>query len=197
MWTECDQLFCSPWRSARRQSLALQLPNATVRLIVHKDLSFHPHKVQLVQELSDRDVENRQRSYEQFRELLSDDDLQNNLIMTDEAHFNLLGNVNKQNVRYWAPDNTRKMHQRPFTVPRLLYAVAWLPLELSALISLRPRTVTSARYLHLLQTFVVPQINCLGHNCGSYGANRMGPQPYSQRIYEGPAPNVSQPRRSP
>jgi hypothetical protein len=27
-------------------------------------------------------------------------------------------------------------------------------------------TVTSARYVHVLQTFVVPQINCLGRNCG-------------------------------
>jgi hypothetical protein len=45
----------SPRRSARRQSVALQLPN-TVRRVLHKDLSFNPYKVQLVQELSNRDV---------------------------------------------------------------------------------------------------------------------------------------------
>jgi hypothetical protein len=59
----------SLWRSARRQSVALQLPNTTVHHILHKDLSFHPFKVQLVQELSDSDVENIQRFCEQFREL--------------------------------------------------------------------------------------------------------------------------------
>jgi hypothetical protein len=75
----------SPRRSAaRRQSVALQLPNTTVRHILPKDLSFHLFKVQLLQELSDSDVENRQRFCEQFRKLLiDDDDLQNNLIMTD------------------------------------------------------------------------------------------------------------------
>jgi hypothetical protein len=107
----------SPRRSAaRRQSVALQLPNTTVRHILPKDLSFHLFKVQLLQELSDSDVENRLRFSEQFRELLidDDDDLQNNLIVTDEAHFHLSGYVNKQIIRYWAPDNPHKMHQRPF-----------------------------------------------------------------------------------
>jgi hypothetical protein len=76
--------------------VALQLPNTTVHHILPKDLSFDPFKVQLIQKLCD------------------DDDLQNNLIMTDEAHFHLSGYVIKQIVGYWAPDNPRKMHQRPF-----------------------------------------------------------------------------------
>jgi hypothetical protein len=48
----------SPRRSARRQSTALQLQNPTARRILRKDLSFHPHNVQLIQELSNRNVEN-------------------------------------------------------------------------------------------------------------------------------------------
>jgi hypothetical protein len=65
----------SPGWSVRRQSVVLQLPNTTVRRILHDDLSLDPYKVQLVQELSDSDVENRQRLCEQFRELLNYDDL--------------------------------------------------------------------------------------------------------------------------
>jgi hypothetical protein len=69
--------------------VVLQLLNTTVHHILRKDLSFHPYKVHLVQELSDRDAENRQRFCEQFRDLLNDDyNLHNNLIMID-AHFHL------------------------------------------------------------------------------------------------------------
>jgi hypothetical protein len=61
-----------------------------------------------------------------------------------------------------------------FTVPKFLYGVAWLRLELSGLFFFfffenqngAAATVTSARYVHMLQAFVVPQINCLGRNSG-------------------------------
>ena len=35
-----------------------------------------------------------------------------NLIMSDEAHFQLNGFVNKQNCRIWATENPRVLHQR-------------------------------------------------------------------------------------
>jgi hypothetical protein len=76
--------------------VALQLSITTVRHILHKDSGFHLYKVQLVQVLSDRNGENLQRFCEQFREVLSDDDLQDNLIMTDEAHFHLSGYINNR-----------------------------------------------------------------------------------------------------
>jgi hypothetical protein len=49
--------------------------------------------------------------------------------------------------------------------------MAWLRLKLSALIFFEDQNgvtanVTLARYVHMLQTFVVPQTNCLGGNCG-------------------------------
>jgi hypothetical protein len=72
----------------------------------------------------DRDVRNRQKFCDQFREVLNDDDLQNNLIIRDEAHFHLSGYVSKQNFRYWSPDNPVKCISARFAVPRLLYGVA-------------------------------------------------------------------------
>jgi hypothetical protein len=105
--------------------VALQLPITTLRHILHKDSGFHLYKVQLVQVLSDRNGEDLQRFCEQFRELLSDDDLQDNLIMTDEAHFHLSGYINKQNVRYWAPDNPVKCLSVRITLPMLLCGVAF------------------------------------------------------------------------
>ena len=95
----------SPRRSVRRHSTAIGLSDRSVWRILHKDLNFHPYKIAIVQELSDRDMANRRISSEQLLEMLSDDGVINTVLMTDEAHFRLSGYVNKQNNRYWAPEN--------------------------------------------------------------------------------------------
>jgi len=87
--------------------------------ILHKDLNFHPYKIAIVQELSDRDMANRRISSEQLLEMLSDDGVINTVLMTDEAHFHLSGYVNKQNYHYWAPENPQELHQRPLQSERL------------------------------------------------------------------------------
>jgi len=90
----------SPRRSVRRHSAAIGLSDRSVRRILHKDLNFHPYKIAIVQELSDRDMANRRISSEQLLEMLNDDRVINTVLMTDEAHFHLSGYVNKQNYRY-------------------------------------------------------------------------------------------------
>jgi len=72
---------------------------------LHKNLNFLPYKIAIVQELSDRDMANHRISSEQLLEMLNDDRVINTFLMTDEAHFHLSGYVNKQNYRYWAPEN--------------------------------------------------------------------------------------------
>jgi len=37
----------------------------------------------------------------------------NTLVLSDEAHFHGYGYMNKQNCRYWAPNNLRELNQRP------------------------------------------------------------------------------------
>ena len=76
-----------------------------MRRILHKDLNFHPYKIAIVQNLNDRDVPNRRISSEQLLEMLNDDGVIITLLMTNEAHFLLSGYDNKQNYRYWAPEN--------------------------------------------------------------------------------------------
>ena len=109
----------SPRRSVRRHSTAIGLSDRSVWRILHKDLNFHPYKIAIVQELSDRDMANRRISSEQLLEMLSDDGVINTVLMTDEAHFHLSGYVNKQNYHYWAPENPQELHQRPLQSERL------------------------------------------------------------------------------
>jgi hypothetical protein len=65
------------------------------------------------QELSDHDMENCRIVSAEFLEILNEEDVINILLMTDEAHFHLLGSVNKQNFRYWAAENPHQLHQLP------------------------------------------------------------------------------------
>ena len=62
----------SPRRSARKHSAATGLSDHSVRRILHKDLNFHPYKIAIVQELSDRDTANRRIFSEQLLEMLND-----------------------------------------------------------------------------------------------------------------------------
>ena len=99
----------SPRRSVRRHSTAIGLSDRSVRRILHKDLNFHPYKIVIVQELSDCNMANRSISSEQLLEMLNDDGVISTVLMTDEAHFCLSGYVNKQDYRYWAPENPQEL----------------------------------------------------------------------------------------
>jgi len=53
-------------RSVRRHSAAIELSDRIVRRILHKDFNFHPYKIAIVQELSDRDMAKRRISSAQL-----------------------------------------------------------------------------------------------------------------------------------
>ena len=53
---------------------------------------------------------NRRIPSEQLLEMLNDDGVISTALMTDEAHFfHLSSYVNKQDYRYWAPENPQEL----------------------------------------------------------------------------------------
>jgi hypothetical protein len=50
-----DAMLQSQGRLARRQALALRLKEFSINRILQKDLHYHPYKIQVAQELSERD----------------------------------------------------------------------------------------------------------------------------------------------
>jgi hypothetical protein len=64
----------SPRRSARRYSVPLGISDRSVGRILYKDLYFHPYKMGVVQELSDRDMANNSMVAERLIGILVDDD---------------------------------------------------------------------------------------------------------------------------
>ena len=90
------------------------------------------------------------------------------LITSDEAHFHLSGYVNKQNFRYWSESNPRSLHEKPLHSERVTVWCAitnfgvWGPYffeEEEKVVS-----VTSSRYVQMLQNFLKPKLQDLDDN---------------------------------
>lgn len=152
----------SPRRSAMKQAAALQISDRSVRRMLHLDLKFHPYKMAFVHTIQNGDY---QRRVDASQTLLQNVPKNSILLTSDEAHFHLSGYVNKQNYRYWAPENPRELHQTPLHSQRVtVWAMVaafgvWEPYFFEE--NGRAVTVTSARYVQMLQTFVQPKLQQL------------------------------------
>ena len=149
----------SPRRSARKHAAALRLSDRTVRRILHNELQFHPYKLTVVHELTDRDFVARQTACEALLETLHHDAV---TFFSDEAHFHLFGCVNKQNIRYWSAENPRELHQIPLHCERV---TVWCAISSVGIIgpyffeeNERTVTVNAARYRKMIEEFFLPHL---------------------------------------
>lgn len=149
----------SPRRSLRKHAGALGISRRSLQRIVKGHLHLHPYKMVVAQELKPLDYEERQRSSENILAALPPDSV---VFFSDEAHFHLSGCVNKQNMRYWSGTNPRELHQRPLHSDRV---TVWCALSRVGIIGPyffeendRAATVTSARYLNMIQTFFFTEL---------------------------------------
>lgn len=152
----------SPKRSARKHARALQLSDRSVRRILHHDLRFHPYKMVVVQELFERDYENRVRSCANILQNVPEDAV---VLFSDEAHFHLSGCVNHQNFRYWSGQNPRELHEKPLHNDRV---TVWCAVARVGIIGPyffeedgATVTVNSQRYTHMINNFLAPRLNAL------------------------------------
>ena len=66
--------------------LLLKFLQSTVQRILHKDLGLHPFKITIVEQLNERDYQQRLLFAKQWLDMLEEnEDLA--IIMSDEAHF--------------------------------------------------------------------------------------------------------------
>ena len=174
-----------PRLSVRRHSAAIRLSDRSLRRILHKDLNFHPYKIAIFQELTDRHMANRRISSEQLLEMLNDDGVISTVLMTDEAYFHLSGYVNKQNYRYWPPENPQEIHQHPLHSESL---TVWCGIASFGVLGPyffeddegEAVTVTSERYVAMLRTSVNQSYVVVGSISHQYGFSKMEQKPTQQ-----------------
>lgn len=110
----------SPHCSACRHTTSLGLSEASVRWILHKDLHLYPYKIQITHALHEHDYENRVYFCQTFLQIFNQNqDVVNNLLMSDEAHLHLSGFVNKQNFHYWSATNPKEIHEKPLHISKV------------------------------------------------------------------------------
>ena len=75
-----------------------------------KKLKFHPYKIKLVHELLEDDYDRRLEFCEtMMAKIDANGYFLNRIVFSDEATFELNGNVNRHNFRYWSDNNPQWM----------------------------------------------------------------------------------------
>ena len=109
--------------SVSLKHLFQQMGFSYTQLVVKQKLKFRPYKFQVCQQLQHANFARNTQFYEWFLQkledqhliggLIFDQHLIGGLIFSDEAHFSLSGYVNRQNLRFWAGNNTMEIMKVP------------------------------------------------------------------------------------
>ena len=163
-----DAVLKSPTRSTRKLSQALDIKRTSLMRILKGDLKLYPYKIQVCQKLKQEDKAKRIEFCDKFLRLIQEDEtFIEKLIMSDEAHFHLIGYVNKQNTRFWAEKHPEMLHEAPLHSERLTVwcGVTWYGIIGPYFFSDENGvtvTVTSVRYRKMMEEFVAPILKELG-----------------------------------
>jgi len=89
-------------------------------------------------------------------------------MMSDEAHFHLNGFVNKQNCQFWAAENPLELHHRPLHSSKVTVWCSVLKVGIVGPYFFEDWetavSVTSARYVNMLNNFLCPELQKCGVN---------------------------------
>jgi hypothetical protein len=129
----------------------------------------------VVQELIDRDIQNRSKVAERLIGILSDDVI---VLMTDEARFHFSGFVKKENFRCWTEKDPQQLYERPLHCARV---TVWCGVANFRGIGLyffededwRAITVTSARHVEMLRNFLTPELSRRGTELSTIWFSKM------------------------
>lgn len=153
--------------SARAVSRQLDVSYGTVWKILRKIVHFFPYKISHNQQLLGTDPERRLSFALTFIARMEVDDFWPwNILWSDEAHFYLNGTVNTHNCRIWAMENPRAFHTIPLHSPKVTVWCGFTSQFIIGPFFFEENTdngpvtcsVTALRYHHMLNSFVVPQL---------------------------------------
>uniref|UniRef100_A0A915DRF2 Transposase n=1 Tax=Ditylenchus dipsaci TaxID=166011 RepID=A0A915DRF2_9BILA len=128
--------------------------NSTIHRIAKDE--FHPYKMQLRQLLRPIDQQKRVvHANNQLQLLEQDERFFDKIMFSDESHFHIHGQVNRQNFRYWCETNPHWYREAPLHSPRI---TVWAALGRMSVVGpiFMEGNVTAASYLRLLQEKFLP-----------------------------------------
>ena len=144
-----------PCCSTREISEATGFSQSNVWTVLRKQLRWYPYRTRVHQEITDGDKVHR---LEFANWLLTNEDLIQRILWSDEANFTLDGSINRHNCVIWSPSPvnvlvSKGLHPEKVTV--------WC--GISSTFVLQPyffdSTVTGNNYLGMLEQHMLPQLD--------------------------------------
>lgn len=135
----------------------------SVHNILKRKLKFHPYKVKLVHELLEDDPDRRLEFCDlMMTRITADEYFLNRIVFSDEATFELNGNVNRHNYRYWSDINPRWMSDtRNTQYPQKLNV--WAGVINNRIVGpfFIEGNLTAVKYEDMLRNEIVPAIQAI------------------------------------
>lgn len=153
---------------------------STVRRILKFDLKLKPYKVQVMQHLKETDTISRM---EFSNWALLNPAAIDATWFTDESHFHLNVEVNKQNLRVWSSSKPDFYEERPLHSPKV---TVWAAMSSQGIIGPyfyevggETATVTTDRYLTILKKNFIPELQKRGHTLHNVWFQQDGAAPHT------------------
>ena len=183
-------LIKSPQTSVRRMSARLSISRSSVHRI-YKELGFKPHIPRLVHALNEDDYDRRSEFGEPFLELLEDEpDLIDRVIWSYEAIFKLNGEVNRQNMVFWARDDPNISLERSMKTEKV---TVWAGIWSKGIIGpyFFEENVNGDNYLTMLNDYFYPSYCDLPDDKPIFFMHDGAPPHYSLKVREWLDQNLS------
>jgi len=143
--------------STRHASVELGVSRRSVQRILHAE-GLHPYKLQMLQEISEKDCTDRLSFCEEMLQAIREDEtLLSHIVWTDEAHFHLSGEVNRHNCRYWSKDNPHHTVSSPmYSAKTTVWCGIWSGGVIGPIFF--DETITGQSYLAMLKEQLLPML---------------------------------------
>lgn len=151
----------NPHETLRSAALQHDIHHTSVLKILKRN-KFHPYKMRLVQELNEDDPDRRIEFCETMMEMITENpQFLGNVVFSDEATFQLNGNVNRHNFRYWCDTNPHWMNETHTQYPQKLNV--WAGIVDDTIIGpfFIEGNLNAQKYEQLLRNQIVPAIQAV------------------------------------
>jgi DNA-binding Lrp family transcriptional regulator len=147
--TEINNLVtANPSISLRRLSQATGVSRPSCQRILRKSLKLKPYKIFTSHKISGEDPAKRLAFCQWYLNNVPED---TPIFYTDEAYVELESSPNRQNVRFWANENPRKISQRPLFGAKV---GIWTAISSTKIyVKFFNFTINSTRYIDIVDEF--------------------------------------------
>ena len=147
----------NPRKSVRKVAAEAGLKATSTHKILRNVLHMFPFKIQCHHAIPARTVEQRENFAQNMLNMIDQEGFDPGCIwFTDESHFYVNGFVNKQNWRFWGSENPHLCEAKALYSPKV---TVWAAISSKGIIGpfFFRETVTSQRYIEILEQFVATQ----------------------------------------